>query len=133
MKLEITETQAKNLMDLIDLWFYREIRENEDIDNTMWAWDILDVYKQCKELVDGCNTKARPRPEAIEPEDDFTVEKLLELHFKVETKSGGQKMMSYFNFKDPVDTFIEQERDENSNTTKLSFTTKCSGYNVCIT
>ena len=133
MKLEITETQAQNLMDLIDLWFYREIRENKDIDNTMWAWDILDVYKQCKELVDVCNTKAKPRPEAIEPEDDFTVEKLLELHFKVETKSGGQKMMSYFNFKDPVDTFIEQERDQNNDTTKLSFTTKCRGYDVCIT
>ena len=44
-------------MDLIDLWFFREIRENEDIDNVMWAWDILDIYKQCKKIVDGYNTK----------------------------------------------------------------------------
>ena len=57
MELKITETQAQNLMDLIDLWFFREIRENEDIDNVMWAWDILDIYKQCKKIVDGYNTK----------------------------------------------------------------------------
>ena len=49
MELKITETQAQNLMDLIDLWFFREIREDEDIDNTMWAWEILDIYKQCKD------------------------------------------------------------------------------------
>ena len=57
MELKITETQAQNLMDLIDLWFFREIRENEDIDNVMWAWDILDIYKQCKKIVDDYNTK----------------------------------------------------------------------------
>ena len=51
MKLEITESQAKNLMDLIDLWFYREIREDTDLDNVMWAWEILDIYKQCKDGV----------------------------------------------------------------------------------
>lgn len=33
MKLEITESQAKNLIDLIDIWFYREIREDENLDN----------------------------------------------------------------------------------------------------
>ena len=49
MKIEITESQAKNLMELIDLWFYREIRECDDIDNIMWAWEILDIYKQCKD------------------------------------------------------------------------------------
>ncbi len=49
MKLEITESQAKNLIDLIDLWFYREIREDIELDNIMWAWEILDIYKQCKD------------------------------------------------------------------------------------
>lgn len=51
MKLEITESQAKNLIDLIDLWFYREIREDIELDNIMWAWEILDIYKQCKDGV----------------------------------------------------------------------------------
>lgn len=51
MKIEITESQAKNLMDLIDLWFYREIREDIELDNIMWAWEILDIYKQCKDGV----------------------------------------------------------------------------------
>ena len=51
MKLEITESQAKNLMELIDQWFYREIREDVNLDNVMWSWEILDIYKQCKDGV----------------------------------------------------------------------------------
>ena len=57
MEIKVTKTQAENLSDLIDLWFFREIRENEDIDNTMWAWDILDIYKQCQSIIDAFNTK----------------------------------------------------------------------------
>ena len=53
MKLEITESQAKNLMELIDQWFYREIREDVNLNNVMWSWEILDIYKQCKDGVDG--------------------------------------------------------------------------------
>ena len=57
MKLEITESQAKNLMDLIDLWFFREIREDEALDNVMWAWEILDIYKQCNDAINDRNKK----------------------------------------------------------------------------
>ena len=65
MKLELTETQARNLMDLIDSCFFREIRENENIDNVMWALDILDVYKQCKNIVGGYNTKGGVLHESV--------------------------------------------------------------------
>lgn len=51
MQLKITESQARNLIELIDLWFYREIREDTNLDNIMWAWEILDIYKQCKDGV----------------------------------------------------------------------------------
>lgn len=60
-KIEITKDQAEALKDLIDIWFFREVRENEDIDNTMWAWNILDIYKQCQDILDGYNTKAQQR------------------------------------------------------------------------
>ena len=135
MELKITLNQAENLRDLIDLWFFREIREDEDIDNTMWAWDILDIYKQCQDIIDGCNTKAQPNPESnAESDDDFIVDELLEIHFKVKTKSNKNKMLSWFNFKNPEDTLVELFGDDKENPKKkLSFSMKCDGYDTCIT
>ena len=136
MKLEITKTQAENLKDLIDLWFFREVRENKDIDNTMWAWDILDIYKQCQEIIDDYNTKAQPsNPEnnIVETTDDF-IDELLEVHFKVKTKSCKNKMLSWFNFKNPEDTFVELFGNDKENPKrKLSFSIKCDGYDTCVT
>lgn len=139
MKIEnikITKDQAESLKDLIDIWFFREVRENKDIDNTMWAWNILDIYKQCQEIIDGYNTKAQPsNPEnnIAEISDDF-IEELLEIHFKVKTKAGKNKMLSWFNFKNPEDTFVELFGDDKENPKrKLSFSMKCDGYNTCIT
>lgn len=139
MKIEnvkITKDQAESLKDLIDIWFFREVRENKDIDNTMWAWNILDIYKQCQEIIDGYNTKAQPsNPEnnIAEISDDF-IEELLEIHFKVKTKAGKNKMLSWFNFKNPEDTFVELFGDDKENPKrKLSFSMKCDGYDACIT
>ena len=75
MKLEITESQAQNLMDLIDLWFYREIREDKNLDNVMWAWEILDIYKQCKGVVDGNKTQESASENATESDDNLVVDK----------------------------------------------------------
>lgn len=139
MKIEnikITKDQAESLKDLIDIWFFREVRENKDIDNTMWAWNILDIYKQCQEIIDGYNTKAQPsNPEnnIAEISDDF-IEELLEIHFKVKTKAGKNKMLSWFNFKNPEDTFVELfGYDKENPKRKLSFSMKCDGYDICIT
>ncbi len=139
MKIEnikITNEQAEALKDLIDIWFFREVRENEDIDNTMWAWNILDIYKQCQEIIDGYNTKAQtsnPENDFADISDDF-IDELLEVHFKVKTKSGKNKMLSWFNFKNPEDTFVELFGDDKENPKKkLSFSMKCDGYNTCIT
>jgi hypothetical protein len=139
MKIEnikITKDQAESLKDLIDIWFFREVRENKDIDNTMWAWNILDIYKQCQEIIDGYNTKAQPsNPEnnIAEISDDF-IEELLEIHFMVKTKSGKNKILSWFNFKNPEDTFVELFGDDKENPKrKLSFSMKCDGYDSCIT
>lgn len=139
MKIEnikITKDQAEALKDLIDIWFFREVRENEDIDNTMWAWNILDIYKQCQGIIDGYNTKAQPsNPESniADIGDDF-IDELLEVHFKVKTKAGKNKMLSWFNFKNPEDTFVELFGDDKeSPKRKLSFSMKCDGYDTCIT
>lgn len=134
-KIEITKDQAESLKDLIDIWFFREVRENNDIDNTMWAWNILDIYKQCQEIIDGYNTKAQPKSESkTETNDDFIVNELLEVHFKTKTKSGKNKMFSWFNFKNPEDTLVELFGDDKENSKKkLSFSMKCDGYDTCIT
>ena len=135
MDIKVTKTQAENLRDLIDLCFFREIREDKNIDNTMWAWNILDIYKQCQEIIDGYNTKAQPNPESnAESDDDFIVDELLEIHFKVKTKSNKNKMFSWFNFKNPEDTLVELFGDDKENPKKkLSFSMKCDGYDTCIT
>lgn len=133
-KIEITKDQAEALKDLIDIWFFREVRENEDIDNTMWAWNILDIYKQCQEIIDGYNTKAQPNPENnVESGDDYIVDELLEVHFKVKTKSGKNKMFSWFDFKNPTNGIVDMENDEESLRKKLSFSMKCDSWSTCVT
>ena len=134
MELKITETQAQNLMDLIDLWFFREIRENEDIDNTMWAWNILDVYKQCKGIVDSNKTQESASENKDESDDDLCVDELLEVHFKVKTKSGKNKMLSWLNFKEPRDMVVSFDKDhEKYFGREISFSMKCDGWDTCVT
>jgi hypothetical protein len=134
-KIEITKDQAEALKDLIDIWFFREVRENEDIDNTMWAWNILDIYKQCEDILVGYDTKQQPNPENnAENSDDLIVDELLEVHFKVKTKSNKNKMLSWFNFKNPEDAFVELIGGDKENPKrKLSFSMKCDGYDTYIT
>ena len=101
----------------------------------MWAWNILDIYKQCQEIIDGYNTKAQSKPESkTETDDDLIVDDLLEVHFKVKTKSDKTKMLSWFNFKNSRNRFItldSSEKDDNG--TKLSFSMVCDGYDTCFT
>lgn len=133
MKLEITESQAQNLMDLIDLWFYREIREDTDLDNVMWAWEILDIYKQCKEGINGSDSEPTETESKKEADDDIT-EELLEVHLKTKTKSGKHKMLSWFNFKNPRDAVLKFDEDhEKYFGREMSFSIKCDGWDTCIT
>lgn len=134
MKLEITESQAKNLMELIDQWFYREIREDVNLDNVMWSWEILDIYKQCKDGVDGNKTQESASKNEAESDDDLTIDDLLEVHFKVKTKSGKDKMVSWFNFKNPRDAVIDFNKNhETYFGREISFSMKCDGWDTCVT
>ena len=133
MKLEITESQAKNLMDLIDLWFYREIREDADLDNVMWAWEILDIYKQCKEIIDSGKTEESVSENKAEADNDLRVDELLEVHFKVKTKSGKNKMLSWLNFKNPRDMVVSFDEDHEKYFERgISFSMKCDGWDTCV-
>lgn len=134
-KIEITKDQTEALKDLIDIWFFREVRENEDIDNTMWAWNILDIYKQCQDILDGYNTKAQPKPESkTENGDDLIIDELLEVHLKTKTKSGKHKMLSWLNLKNPRDAVLKFDEDhEKYFRREMSFSMKCDDWDTCIT
>ena len=133
-KIEITKDQAEALKDLIDIWFFREVRENEDIDNTMWAWNILDIYKQCQEIIDSYDTKAQPKSEnKTETDDDLRIDEFLEVHFKIKTKSGKDKMLSWFNFKNSRDAVVSFDKEhEEYFGREISFSMKCDGWDMCI-
>lgn len=134
MTLEITGSQAQNLMELIDIWFYREIREDTNLDNVMWAWEILDIYKQCKGVVDGNKAQESASENVTEIDDDLSVDELLEVHFKVKTKSGENKMLSWLNFKEPRDMVVSFDKDhEKYFGREISFSMKCDGWDTCVT
>ena len=45
--ITITESEAKSLVDFIDSSLFETIRNDIDIDSTLWLYNILNVYKKC--------------------------------------------------------------------------------------
>lgn len=48
MQIDLSKNQCKDLVDLMDLWLFREIREDTEMDNLDYLWDVLDAYKKFK-------------------------------------------------------------------------------------
>ena len=46
--IEITKSEAEVLTDLIELYLFDIIRNDEDIDNINWLAHIISVYEKCK-------------------------------------------------------------------------------------
>ena len=53
MQIELTKSQCDNLADLIDLYFFTEIRENDEIDNMGWVYDIATAWNTLREASKG--------------------------------------------------------------------------------
>jgi len=48
--LELTKSQIENLKEFFEFEFIDSIRDNTDIDNIDYLVDMMEIYKQFKEL-----------------------------------------------------------------------------------
>ena len=51
MKLDITKSQAKSLIEFIEIEFLNSLRNDVDIDNMQYVVNVCDVYKELKKKV----------------------------------------------------------------------------------
>lgn len=52
MKVELTKSQCNNVADFIEMYIFRSIREDMDIDNIEYLRDMLDAEKALRKAVD---------------------------------------------------------------------------------
>jgi hypothetical protein len=56
MKIELTKSQIRNLIDFIELEFYGSIRRDTEIDNMDYAVDLMNVLQTLRDVYkDGNN------------------------------------------------------------------------------
>jgi hypothetical protein len=56
MKIELTKSQIRNLIDFIELEFYGSIRRDTEIDNIEYAVDLMNVLQTLRDVYkDGNN------------------------------------------------------------------------------
>lgn len=48
---------CRNLADLIELYIFQYIRDDEDIDNMEWLISVVDAYKVFRQVENEHNTK----------------------------------------------------------------------------
>ena len=48
---------CRNLADLIELYIFQYIRDDEDIDNMEWLVSVVDAYKAFRQVENEHNTK----------------------------------------------------------------------------
>ena len=48
MKIDLTESQCRNLCDFIELNIFEYIRNDTDIDNIDWLIDMMETYQKLK-------------------------------------------------------------------------------------
>lgn len=53
MTIELTHSQADNLMEFFEFEFIDSIRNNTDIDNMDYLVEMCDIYKKLKEGAEG--------------------------------------------------------------------------------
>lgn len=54
-KIEFTNSQINNLIDLFDFEFINSIRNNEDTDNMNYLVDMCDIYSKLKNAKENDN------------------------------------------------------------------------------
>ncbi len=106
-----------------------------------WATLATDMLKNSKELksdvmsLNELDVALDDLKKVSEPEsqDDYTVEELLEVNFKVITRSGKERIISYKDIKNAKNTMIEMSRGLNEGSPcKMSFRTQCDSFNLRI-
>jgi len=45
--IEITESEASSLLELLDLGFIQYIKNDADIDSMLWIDNIMSVWRKC--------------------------------------------------------------------------------------
>lgn len=53
--LELTKSQAKNLAQFIEFNLFDHIRNDAEIDNVYWLFEMSGLYKTLEEMVDQFN------------------------------------------------------------------------------
>lgn len=53
MQIELTKSQCTNICELIELYFFAEIRDDDSIDNMDWVYDIATSWHTLKEAGKG--------------------------------------------------------------------------------
>ena len=48
MKIDLTESQCRNLCDFIELNIFEYIRNDTEIDNIGWLIDMMETYQKLK-------------------------------------------------------------------------------------
>lgn len=48
--MNLTQTEARNIADFIEINIFGYIRDDEAIDNIAWLADMIHVYEKCREM-----------------------------------------------------------------------------------
>ena len=51
--IELTKNQCRSLAEFIDCYLLNAIREDEDVDNLAWIWDIVSAWKIFDRVANG--------------------------------------------------------------------------------
>ena len=46
--IELTKSEAETIVDMIELYIFDIIRQDEEIDNINWLSTVMEIYKKCK-------------------------------------------------------------------------------------
>lgn len=48
LKIELTKSQRKNLIEFFDLSFIQLVKDLDDVDNMEWLCDMTEIYRMVK-------------------------------------------------------------------------------------
>ena len=57
-KVELTLGEAETLTDLIELYIFDIIRNDEEIDNINWLKNVMSIHEKCKQAEKGGDNEA---------------------------------------------------------------------------
>lgn len=51
--MKLTKAEAENLMELMEIYIFTFIRDDENVDNIEWLISMADVYRKLQEVANG--------------------------------------------------------------------------------